>query len=133
MSSCSSCKFWSQSGKETGACRRYPPSVGVTVARGDFRVPITTSASHWCGEYQGREDTTREICKACYHPNPVGFTVPDNVWQSAVPANLRDGVLCITCFARLADEALIEWDRDIQFWPVSRYGAIHTPSEDLQT
>lgn len=62
---------------------------------------------------------TREICKACNQVSPVGFSVPDEVWLAAVPEHLARKVLCIMCFARFADEQLIPWHRDIQFYPVS--------------
>lgn len=62
---------------------------------------------------------TREICKACNQISAVGFSVPDEMWEVAVPSHLRNGVLCIACFVRFADEQLIPWDRVIQFHPVS--------------
>jgi len=62
---------------------------------------------------------TREICKACWHVNAIGFRVPDDVWQRAVPERLRSGVVCLGCFARFADENGIAWDREIEFYPVS--------------
>lgn len=61
----------------------------------------------------------REICKACWRPNAVGFVVPDDVWQQVVPEALAERVLCVACFASFADERLIDWARDIEFWPVS--------------
>lgn len=66
-----------------------------------------------------RSVTTREICKACFHPNPIGFDVPNEIWESAVPERLRSGVVCIACFARLADEAMLRWDENIKMYPVS--------------
>jgi len=62
---------------------------------------------------------SRETCKACYHVNPIGFHVPDDVWLAVVPECLQGRVVCVQCFARLADEKLIPWDRDIEFFPVS--------------
>jgi hypothetical protein len=62
---------------------------------------------------------TREICKACWQVSAVGFMVPDGIWALAVPEALRERVLCLTCFTRLADENGVEWDREIQFYPVS--------------
>jgi len=62
---------------------------------------------------------SREICKICYHVNAVGFSVPDEVWAAVVPSHLRDRVICLSCFTRLADEKMVEWDRAIEFWPVS--------------
>ena len=62
---------------------------------------------------------SREICKICYHIGGVGFMVPDEVWKLVVPPRLRDDVLCLGCFTRLADERLIPWDDHIEFFPVS--------------
>ena len=62
---------------------------------------------------------SREICKLCYHVNAVGFSVPDDVWLAIVPPEFENRVVCLTCFARLGDEKGIEWDREIEFFPVS--------------
>lgn len=62
---------------------------------------------------------TREICKLCYHVNAVGFSVPDEVWEMVVPPHARNDVVCLSCFTRLADEKRIEWDAEIEFFPVS--------------
>lgn len=62
---------------------------------------------------------TREICKLCYHPNRVGFNVPDYVWDAIVPEHVRSSIVCLDCFTRLGDEKHIPWDREIQFFPVS--------------
>lgn len=61
----------------------------------------------------------REICKACWEINRVGFYVPDEIWYAAVPIKLRNSVLCLNCFTRFADEKLISWDDQIKFFPVS--------------
>jgi hypothetical protein len=45
--------------------------------------------------------------------------VPDGIWALAVPEALRERVLCLTCFARFADENGVAWDRAITFYPVS--------------
>lgn len=60
----------------------------------------------------------REICCCCNRPSPVGFWVPDEIWNASVPLRFK-AILCIACFARFADEAGIEWDREIKFYPVS--------------
>lgn len=64
----------------------------------------------------------REICKLCWEVSRVGFTVPDEIWNAVAPVN----ILCLGCFTKLADEAGLEWDRDIQFWPVSQRTAHNT-------
>ena len=68
---------------------------------------------------------TREICKLCYQINVVGFHVPTDVWAAVIPENVRNRVVCLSCFTRLADEKLVEWDRDIQFFPVSLASHLH--------
>lgn len=62
---------------------------------------------------------SRELCKLCYHVNAVGFSVPDDVWRSVVPAPVQGDVVCLSCFTRLADEKRIAWDHQIEFFPVS--------------
>lgn len=64
---------------------------------------------------------SREICRICFRVNPVGFAVPDEVWHDVIPPEHLSNVVCISCFARLADEKLVPWDRQIQFYPVSMY------------
>lgn len=66
-----------------------------------------------------RSGLSREICKACCHAGGIGFHVPDEVWYAAVPEKFQNGVLCISCFIRLADEKLIPWDECIDLYPVS--------------
>lgn len=60
---------------------------------------------------------TREVCKACGEESAVGFNVPDGVWQRLYGAS--QGVRCLRCFAKDADAHFIQWDNDIEFWPVS--------------
>ena len=61
----------------------------------------------------------REICTCCGRVTRMGFTVPDEIWQKAIPSFYQNSVLCIVCFGELADEALVPWDENIKFWPVS--------------
>lgn len=65
------------------------------------------------------KEMTREICKLCYHVNPIGFRVPDRTWAAIVPEHVRSRVVCLSCFIRLADERGIAWDDEIEFFPVS--------------
>lgn len=62
---------------------------------------------------------SRETCQICFRPNPVGFHVPNEIWEDSVPETLRYSVLCMNCFAALADERLVQWDERIEFYPVS--------------
>ena len=63
--------------------------------------------------------TSREICKICFRANPVGFYVPDEIWEAVVPPSHRSKVVCLWCFVHLADEKLVPWDPKIKFYPVS--------------
>lgn len=62
---------------------------------------------------------SREICRICYHVNAVGFCVPDVIWHSIIPDPLKSSVVCLACFARLADEKVVAWEHDIELFPVS--------------
>jgi hypothetical protein len=73
---------------------------------------------------------TREICRCCWHPSPVGFDVPNEIWEASVHPEFRDTVLCLGCFARLADERLIEWDRDIEFFPVAAVSMLSETTDE---
>ena len=61
---------------------------------------------------------TRELCKRCPNIVTVGYSVPDSIWESVSQG--RWNVLCLQCFSTLADEMELAWDREIQFFPVSR-------------
>jgi hypothetical protein len=73
---------------------------------------------------------SREICSICSHVNRIGFHVPDEVWRAVVPGDWQDHVLCLECFARLADEKLVAWDRSIDFFPVSMATHLRVSSGD---
>ena len=62
---------------------------------------------------------TRERCGMCHKISSVGFFVPNGVWAQAVHQHWRDSILCLACFTTMADEKMIEWEREIEFFPVS--------------
>jgi len=62
----------------------------------------------------------REICSLCHEVSRISFLVPDEVWKLAVHASQQNDIICLRCFARLADERGVEWDKDIKFYPCSR-------------
>lgn len=61
----------------------------------------------------------REICALCHEVSRIGFSVPDEIWKLAVHERFQSSIICLRCFARLADERQIEWDKNIEFYPVS--------------
>ena len=68
---------------------------------------------------EGISIATRQRCGVCHHVAPVSFFVPHELWRVAVPDYFRDTPMCLTCFASFADERLLAWDREIQFYPMS--------------
>lgn len=68
---------------------------------------------------------SREICKLCFRVNPIGFHVPDKVWKDVIPSEHQSKVVCISCFAHLADEKLIPWDSKIRLYPISLHNLIN--------
>lgn len=64
---------------------------------------------------------TRERCAACHRISPIGFFVPNEIWEVVVHPSLQDSILCLSCFTSRADEKLIPWDKEILFFPVSFY------------
>lgn len=61
----------------------------------------------------------REICFLCHEVSRVGFLVPNEIWQAAVHFCFQNDIICLRCFTRLADEKSVEWDKEIEFHPVS--------------
>ena len=55
----------------------------------------------------------------CHEVNRVGFWVPNDMWHRAVRKGFEDAIVCLQCFTRIADEKMLEWDKEIKFYPVS--------------
>ena len=74
---------------------------------------------------------TRELCKCCYKFNPVGYNMPDEIWNKVVPEEFRNKVLCLTCFDYFATENGVDWTKHIEeVYFVS--GAMHIKYEILE-
>lgn len=78
----------------------------VRAYREEFRAAMHTAAC------------TREVCGLCGRVSAVGFHVPDAIWRAVMGDS--QAIACVGCFTRRADEKYVEWDRDIQFYPVSK-------------
>ena len=61
----------------------------------------------------------REICGLCHRVSPVGFWVPNEIWEQVVHHSQLHSIHCLTCFIERADEKLIDWSKNIKFYPVS--------------
>ncbi len=71
---------------------------------------------------------TRKLCIICHHINAIRFRVSDEIWDNLISTHLElsrklqinwNKEVCLNCFTRLADEQLIKWDKNIEFFPVS--------------
>ena len=61
----------------------------------------------------------RQFCALCHREYAVDFHVPNDVWATVVhPSKLRS-LHCLSCFTARADSQLVEWDKDIAFYPTS--------------
>lgn len=58
-----------------------------------------------------------EWCKRCNRRVVVGFNVPDDIWNAIVKG--RYNVVCLPCFDELSDDTNIQWENDIELYPVS--------------
>ena len=61
----------------------------------------------------------REYCGLCGKVVTVGFHVPDDIWELVVHKSQLQAIHCLECFTRRADEQMVEWDREITFYPIS--------------
>jgi hypothetical protein len=69
--------------------------------------------------YQVAPRLRREVCKRCWRENPVGFSVPDDVWRAAVPGRHCQHVLCLSCFDAYATKRGVDWlQGGCEFFPV---------------
>jgi transcriptional regulator with PAS, ATPase and Fis domain len=62
---------------------------------------------------------TREACSICGRISRIGFHVPDEIWRHVIHPHYQNSIVCLACFAERADEHFIEWDKQIEFHPVS--------------
>lgn len=70
-------------------------------------------------EFKGGQYPHREICGLCHRVSPVGFWVPNDIWEAVVHSHYLHSIHCLSCFIERADEKLINWSKEIKFYPVS--------------
>lgn len=51
----------------------------------------------------------RQTCKACLNQDGFNFHVPDSIWNASVPAELRNRVVCLSCFDRFAHDRGVDY------------------------
>jgi hypothetical protein len=62
---------------------------------------------------------TRMFCQICGHVHKIDFWVPNEIWDACIHPRFKDTHICINCFMERADESLLEWDKEIKFFPCS--------------
>jgi hypothetical protein len=55
----------------------------------------------------------RQTCKSCGRRDKFDFNVPDSLWASVVPPELRNRVVCLACFDDFAREAGVDYSHDL--------------------
>lgn len=61
----------------------------------------------------------RQFCSVCGRVYRVDYSVPDDVWELSTHISQRNSLICLSCFAEMADERQVEWCKDIKFYPTS--------------
>ena len=72
----------------------------------------------------------REICSLCHEVSRVGFWVPNEIWMDSVHVSQRNSIVCLRCFTRLADERGVQWDKEIEFHPMSQISIVKEQPND---
>jgi transcriptional regulator with PAS, ATPase and Fis domain len=76
---------------------------------------------------------TREVCAICGRVSRVGFWVPNKIWNHVIHPYYRNSIVCLSCFTERADEHLVDWSSEIQFYPVSFAAHIRGQHPHLQS
>jgi hypothetical protein len=69
-------------------------------------------------DYEIRNGYPGEWCQRCNRAVVVGFNVPDEIWNAIIKDKFN--VVCLLCFDELSEGTGIEWEENIEFFPVSR-------------
>jgi hypothetical protein len=55
----------------------------------------------------------RQRCKVCWHADGFNFNVPGWLWETVVPVDLRDHVVCLRCFDDFATAKGIDYQEHL--------------------
>jgi hypothetical protein len=67
----------------------------------------------------------RALCGLCFHPVSVELKVSQEMWKQVTwGLVVPNSTICIACFTRIADERMIQWDRSVEFRPMSKLTAM---------
>ena len=61
---------------------------------------------------------TRSKCQNCKKVMVLYFIVPNELWYQLIKSSERSMEICIDCFASKGDEKMIDWSKDIKFYPL---------------
>ena len=102
------------------ACEKYRIDHKIRYMRAvDYFKILWTMLGRDEKEAREKRKSHRQICSLCHEVSRVGFSVPDDVWELATHISQRNSIICLRCFTRMADERQVEWDKKIEFYPVS--------------
>lgn len=62
---------------------------------------------------------TRMYCDICGHLHKIDFAVPNEIWDACIHPSRKLDKICINCFMERADEQMLKWEENIQFFPHS--------------
>ena len=51
----------------------------------------------------------QQTCKVCSRPDKFDFFVPNPIWESIVPSEFQNGVVCLSCFDDFADHKNVDY------------------------
>lgn len=61
----------------------------------------------------------RQICGLCHDVCRIDFWVPDETWRLALHESQWGEIVCLDCFARLAEIRRVDWSDEIELYPMS--------------
>ncbi len=61
----------------------------------------------------------RESCAMCHDIIHVGFLATKELWEECIRQHYQHSSICLRCFARVADEKLLAWEKGVTLFPMS--------------
>ncbi len=70
---------------------------------------MSAASNHSCLGAVAVAGLQRQRCKVCWHADGLDFDMPDDVWAAVLPERLRNRVVCLACFDRMASEVGVDY------------------------
>ncbi|RZM32114.1 MAG: hypothetical protein EOP67_29415 [Sphingomonas sp.] len=75
---------------------------------------------------------TRPLCARCHRYIVIDSVAADDLWREVIGETHGPGYICADCFARAADERLIDWTDGLSFRPISLAGQVAVQAAALR-